>query len=70
MTQIESKPASSASRTIRASVGPMASAPPGHVNEGICRPTFIGPERTGYRVWLPSGDGDLGDGKTLFPSLA
>ncbi len=41
MTQIESKPTSSASRTIRASVGPMASAPPGHVNEQIWRPTFI-----------------------------
>ena len=32
MTQIESKPASSAVRTTRASVGPMASAPPGQVN--------------------------------------
>ena len=41
MTQIESKPASSAWRTIRASVGAMASGPPGHVNEQICRPTFM-----------------------------
>ena len=41
MTQIESKPTSSASRTIRASVGPIASGPPGQVNELICRPTFI-----------------------------
>ena len=41
MTQMESKPASSASRTIRARVGPMASGPPGHVNEEICRPVFM-----------------------------
>ena len=40
MTQIESKPASSASRTMRPRVGPMASGPPGHVNDGICRPSF------------------------------
>jgi hypothetical protein len=33
MTQIESKPTSSAVRTTRARVGPMASAPPGQVNE-------------------------------------
>ena len=32
MTQIESKPASSAVRTTRASVGPISAAPPGHVN--------------------------------------
>ena len=42
MTQIESNPASSASRTIRPSVGPMASGPPGHVNEGIWSPSFTG----------------------------
>ena len=41
MTQIESKPASSAWRTIRASVGPIASGPPGQVNELIWRPTFM-----------------------------
>ena len=33
MTQIESKPTSSAVRTARARVGPMASVPPGQVNE-------------------------------------
>ena len=41
MTQIESKPASSASRTMRPRVGPMASVPPGQVNEEICRPVFM-----------------------------
>ena len=41
MTQIESKPTSSAVRTIRARVGPIAAAPPGHVNELIWRPTFM-----------------------------
>ena len=40
MTQIESKPASSAARTMRASVAPIAASPPGQVNEEICRPTF------------------------------
>ncbi len=42
MTQIESKPASSAVPTIRASVGAMDSGPPGHVNDGIWSPTFMG----------------------------
>jgi hypothetical protein len=42
ITQIESKPASSASRTTLARVGPMASGPPGQVNELICRPSFTG----------------------------
>src|SRR6186997_2983449 len=52
ITQIESKPASSASRTMRANVGAMASGPPGQVNEGICRPTFM---RGGYaRNRLPA----------------
>ena len=41
ITQMESKPASSASRTIRARVGPMASGPPGHENDEICSPTFM-----------------------------
>ncbi len=41
MTQIESKPASSASWLIRPSVGPIASVPPGHVNELIWSPTFM-----------------------------
>jgi hypothetical protein len=41
MTQMESKPAASASRTMRARVGPMASLPPGQVNEEICRPAFM-----------------------------
>jgi hypothetical protein len=35
MTQIESNPTSSADRTTRASVGPMAAAPPGQVKELI-----------------------------------
>ena len=43
MTQIESKPASSAVRTTRASVGPMAAAPPGQVNWLTCSPNFIRP---------------------------
>ncbi len=46
ITQIESNPASSAWRTIRARVGPIASVPPGQVNELIWRPTFIVAERT------------------------
>ena len=33
MTQIESKPTSSAVRTMRASVGASSRAPPGYVNE-------------------------------------
>ena len=41
MTQIESKPRSSAWRTIRASVGPMASGPPGQSKAVIWRPIFI-----------------------------
>src|SRR4051794_24890710 len=41
ITQIESKPAASASRTMRASVGPMASGPPGQVNDEIWRPAFM-----------------------------
>ena len=40
MTQIESKPASSAARQMRARVGPMASSPPGQVKDEIWRPTF------------------------------
>src|SRR5438128_5753871 len=40
MTQIESKPASSAARQIRARVGPIWASPPGHENEEICRPIF------------------------------
>jgi hypothetical protein len=35
MTQIESNPTSSAVFTTRARVGPIAAAPPGHVNELI-----------------------------------
>jgi len=35
MTQIESKPTSSAAWTMRASVGPIAASPPGHVKDGI-----------------------------------
>ena len=40
MTQIESRPMSSAWRAIRPRVGPMASAPPGQLNEGIWSPSF------------------------------
>src|SRR6478672_12425069 len=40
MTQMESKPASSAARQTRASVSPMAASPPGQVNDEICNPTF------------------------------
>jgi hypothetical protein len=40
MTQIESNPTSSAVRTTRASVGPIAASPPGHVNELIWSPNF------------------------------
>src|SRR4029079_15687106 len=46
ITQIESKPTSSAWRAIWDSVGAMAGVPPGHVNELICRPIFIVAERT------------------------
>ena len=42
MTQMESKPTSSASWTTRASVGPMAASPPGQVKELIWRPSFMG----------------------------
>src|SRR4051794_36425954 len=42
ITQIESKPAASASRTVRARVGPMASGPSGQVNDEIWRPAFMG----------------------------
>ncbi len=47
MTQSESKPTSSALRTIPSSVGPIAASPPGHVNRLICRPSFMG---RAYRV--------------------
>jgi hypothetical protein len=40
ITQIESKPASSAVRTTRASVGASCSGPPGQVNELIWSPNF------------------------------
>src|SRR6478672_10756937 len=46
ITQIESKPTSSAWRTMPARVGPMASGPPGHVKDEIWRPSFIVAERT------------------------
>ena len=42
ITQIESKPTSSAWLAMRPSVGPMASGPPGHVKEEIWRPSFMG----------------------------
>ena len=42
MTQMESKPASSAARTTRARVGASCSGPPGHVNELIWSPNFKG----------------------------
>ena len=40
ITQIESKPASSAARHTRASVSPIRASPPGHEKEEICRPIF------------------------------
>ena len=46
MTQIESKPTSSAWRAIPERVEAIAGVPPGHVNELICRPIFIVAERT------------------------
>ena len=54
MTQIESKPTSSAVRTIRARVGPMAAAPPGQVNEPICRPNFTSLDSSWHdaRAWI------------------
>ena len=42
MTQMESKPTSSAVRTIWAKVGPIAWSPPGQEKESICSPIFIG----------------------------
>ena len=61
MTQIESKPASSAVRTMAASVSPSRSPPPGHVKELIWRPSFMsrecnqrgvsGPRRSARRWW-------------------
>ncbi len=41
ITQMESKPASSAVRTMPASVSPMRASPPGQVNELIWRPIFM-----------------------------
>ena len=41
MTQMESNPASSAARTMRPSVGPIASVPSGQVNDEICSPVFM-----------------------------
>src|SRR6266404_8531473 len=41
MTQMESKPISSAVLTIRSRVGAMAGVPPGYVNESICKPSFM-----------------------------
>src|SRR6202142_78970 len=41
ISQIESKPASSAVRAIRPRVGAIAAVPPGQVNESIWRPIFI-----------------------------
>ena len=59
MTQMESKPTSSACWTTRARVGPITSAPPGQVNELICRPTFIAAE--GARMGdIRVGGGDPG----------
>ena len=42
MTQMESKPTSSAVRAMRASVGPMAASPPGQEKELIWSPSFMG----------------------------
>jgi len=40
MTQMESKPTSSAVLTIRSSVGAMSGVPPGYENEGTWSPNF------------------------------
>ena len=40
MTQIESRPMSSAWRTMRARVGPISAVPPGHENDEIWMPSF------------------------------
>ena len=63
ITQIESKPTSSAWRAMRARVGPIASGPPGQVNELIWRPSFIGTGRSRRpsrrRAIVPSPSGGL-----------
>src|SRR5918999_1522561 len=52
ITQIESKPTSSAVRTTDASVSAMPVSPPGQVNELICRPSFMGGRSLGEKVGL------------------
>src|SRR5512140_3604459 len=52
MTQSESNPASSALRTMRASVGPMAVVPPGQLNRLIWRPIFMPPVSQVGLVWI------------------
>src|SRR5688572_11047900 len=58
MTQIVSKPTSSAVCTTRARVGPIPAAPPGHVKLLIWRPNFTGPAGASSldRDALPEGD--------------
>jgi len=53
MTQSESNPASSAERTIRASVGPIAVVPPGQSKRLIWRPIFTVGVLCGFgpRAW-------------------
>ena len=41
MTQMESKPASSAVRTMSPKVRAMAASPPSQVNLAICSPSFM-----------------------------
>ena len=61
ITQMESKPTSSAWRTIRASVGPICSGPPGQVNDEICRPSFMsGRSVAGFRERAREASGRAG----------
>src|SRR5262245_12843369 len=57
MTQIESKPTSSAVRTTRAKVSASSRAPPGQVKELICRPAFIEPETLAEEVHVRGQEG-------------
>src|SRR3954454_6297241 len=61
MTQIESNPASSAARQMRASVSPMSASPPGHVKDEICSPTFTGL----FEQVHPGGHYDVADDRRI-----
>src|SRR5450759_2759695 len=59
ITQRESNPASSALRTIRASVGPMAGVPPGQLKRLIWRPIFMPSVSQVGLAWMPAHSGDV-----------